>query len=105
MLKQLWNDESGAIISVELVLVVTILGLGMIVGLHTVRNAVVAELGDVAASVGSVNQSYSYAGAQGHSSWTDGSAYQDISDFCEGADDTPNCVDVSGTRPAAPEGQ
>ena len=34
MLKRLWNDEGGAIISAELVLVATILVIGMIVGLE-----------------------------------------------------------------------
>ena len=40
-LKALWNDESGAIVSTEIVLVITILGIGMVVGLTTLRNDVV----------------------------------------------------------------
>jgi Flp pilus assembly pilin Flp len=80
----LWNDESGAVLSTELVLLITILGIGMIVGLTNVRNAVVQELSDVAAAVGNLNQSYSYSAVTGHASLTAGGAWADVADFCEG---------------------
>jgi Flp pilus assembly pilin Flp len=95
---QLWNDEAGFVASTELVLIATILVLGMIVGLHTVRNAVVQELGDVAMAIGAVNQSYSYAGATGHSSSTAGSFWADATDYCDKINDDPNtepdCISV-----------
>lgn len=99
MLKSLWKDECGAIISTELVLVITIAGIGMIVGLSTLRNAVVAELADVAAAVNNVDQSYSYSGVTGHQSATNGSANADVADFCDGADaggSNSQCVAVPG---------
>ena len=84
---KLWNDECGAIISAELVLVMTILGIGMIVGLKAVQLAVVQELNDVAAAVGSINQSYSYAGLANYcgeyGGWTAGSSYTDHGDVCD----------------------
>lgn len=94
MIAQLWNDEAGFIASTELVLIATILVLGMITGLHTVRNSVVQELGDVAQAIGNVNQSYDYAGATGHSSSTAGSNYGDNTDYCDAQ------IDPSGLEPA-----
>ena len=40
----LWNDESGVILSAEIVLIGTILVLGMIVGLVELQCSVIAEL-------------------------------------------------------------
>jgi hypothetical protein len=48
MLKTLWNDESGVILSAEIVLVGTILVLGMITGLVELQSSVIGELQDVA---------------------------------------------------------
>jgi Flp pilus assembly pilin Flp len=83
MLNRLWNDEAGFIVSSELVLVATVLVLGMIVGISSVRNAVVQELADVAAAIGKVNQSYSFSAVTGHNSSTAGSQYVDVNDQCE----------------------
>jgi hypothetical protein len=58
--KDLWRDESGIVNSMDLILISTILVLGMIVGLVSLRNQVVQELSDTANAVGSLNQSYSY---------------------------------------------
>ncbi|MEZ6113337.1 MAG: hypothetical protein R3C99_20335 [Pirellulaceae bacterium] len=83
MLKKLWNDEAGAIISAEVVLVATILVIGMVVGLKSVRDAVVTELADVAQAIANVSQSFSYSGIDGHAVGTAGSFFQDAQDFCD----------------------
>ncbi len=62
MLRQLLNDESGVIISAELVLVLTIAVLAMIVGLSEVAVAVNTELNDVSNAIGALNQTYSFTG-------------------------------------------
>ena len=103
---QLWNDDAGFIVSVELVLIATIAVIGLIAGMTAARDAVVSELSDVAGAVQDLNQSYTYTGVDGHSALTDGSDYVDATDFCDDAEDTPgqadNCIvfDV----PAADEG-
>lgn len=99
LLNRFWTEEEGAIISSELVLVLTIVVIGMIVGLATLRDAVVGELADLAAAIGSVNQTYSFSGLSGHSSSVSGSFYTDATDFCEdGSVDTAgafeNCITV-----------
>jgi hypothetical protein len=84
MLKNFWNDDNGFIVSAELILVSTILVIGLIVGLIEVQSAVIHELNDVGEAIGSINQSYSYAGTMTtkgpHTIATAGSIYGDRSD-------------------------
>ena len=94
MLKQLWNDEVGFVISAELVLVLTIGVLAMIVGLSEVAVAVNTELNDISNAIGRLNQSYSFTGFQSPSyrkhksdyagsSWSDSIDNCDINDSCD----------------------
>ena len=95
MLNQLWTDENGFIVSSELILIATILVIAMVVGLQTVRDAVLQELGDVGAAIGAVSQDYSYGGATGHASNIAGSLYSDATDFCEvPTANSVNCIGV-----------
>lgn len=92
MLRKLWNDESGVIISAELVLVLTVAVLAMIVGLSEVAVAVNTELNDISNAIGALNQSYSFThftstksgGAVSNikSSFA-GSAFVDLTDDCD----------------------
>jgi hypothetical protein len=85
MLKQLWADEAGFLVSAELVLIATITVIGLIVGLAEVQNAVVNELNDIGDAIGSLNQSFFF---HGHSSRSHnklkaivfGSAFRDRTD-------------------------
>ena len=83
MLRQMWNEESGAVLSAEIVLIVTILVIGLIVGLKSLRDAVVSELADVAQAVSNLNQTYSFGGVRGHKARTEGSTFTDRTDFCD----------------------
>ena len=104
MFHRLWTDDAGFVVSAELVLVAAILVLGMLVGLVSVRDQVVQELADVAASVARMNQAYSFAGNTGHTSSVAGSLFNDAPDFCQNpSDDLPGeaalCIEV-GTPPS-----
>ena len=114
MLKKLWNDEAGAVVSAEIMLVATILVIGMIVGLKSVRDAVLTELADVGQAISQVDQSYSYSGVDGHAAATTGSMFQDVVDFCDtGLDEDTDpegpdnsrcvavCADASSGAPGA----
>ena len=57
----------GFIVTVELLFIVTIMVIGLLVGWVAVRDATVAELHDTAEAIGSLDQSYSYAGTTGDS--------------------------------------
>lgn len=102
MLHALWNDEVGFIISSELVLIATILVIGMIVGLTTIRDQVVQEMGDIAMAFSDLTQSYSFGGVSGHTSSTAGSNFVDQTDFCDVApsqtadgNNSPACINVN----------
>jgi Flp pilus assembly pilin Flp len=106
--KQLWNDEAGFIIPAELVLIATILVIGMITGLTSVRDAVITELADVGGAIGAVNQSYTYGGASAHCATTAGSTFTDFLDFCDTAgtgtgEQNSRCLSICAG--AAPERQ
>ena len=98
MMQHLVADEAGFVVSTELVLVATILVIGMITGLTTLRDGVVQELVDVSNAIGNIDQDYTYSQAIAHTSSTAGSAYNDLTDFCEdGIDDAgaePGCLDI-----------
>jgi hypothetical protein len=53
--RRLWADEAGFIISAELVLVATIVVIGMIVGLASLRNSIVQELIDASQAVAAID--------------------------------------------------
>jgi len=101
LLVRLWNDEVGFVVSAELVLIATILVIGMIVGLTTIRDQVVSELADIAAAFSDISQSFAYSGVTGHTSSTAGSNFNDQTDFCDVAPSqnvdgnfSPACISV-----------
>lgn len=75
LFKDLWKDESGAVVSAELVLLGTLGVVGLGVGAAAVGNSVEAELEEVALSIRSLDQSYHVKGFKGSGAWTAGSAY------------------------------
>ena len=99
LLSRLWADEAGFVVSSELVLIATVMVVGMLAGLTTIRDQVVQELADVADAVSEIDQSYSYSAVSGHNSRTAGSIFIDTEDNCDvdGQAQTGNssCVDVS----------
>ncbi len=86
ILSQLWTDEIGAIVSAEIVLIMTILVIGVIVGLKSLRDSIVTELADVAQALANLDQSFSFSGVSGHHAFTDGASFHDQVDFCDTAD-------------------
>lgn len=93
ILRSLWADEAGFVVSAELVLVLTIGVLAMIVGLHAVAKAVTTELGDISQAISVLSQSFFYGGFvhDGHSAVA-GAAFVDIPDTCD-------CVNIVQTPP------
>jgi Flp pilus assembly pilin Flp len=97
MLKRLLRDECGAVISAELVLVLTILVIGVIVGLSEVAVAVNTELNDISNAIGALDQSYFFTMFLGDGgklkSRVAGSRFTDAHDDC---DDNNSCDIVCG---------
>ncbi len=80
LLQRLWADEAGFIISAELVLVATIVGLGMCVGLAEISSAVNHELHDCA-------QSFAACNGDGDSNWEDEGLWSSESEHEQSEDD------------------
>ncbi len=85
LLQDFWRDESGLILSAELVMILTIGVLGLLVGLANVQNAVLGELNDIGLAFRSLNQSFStpsfhgcWKGGCWPTSYTMGSCFVDI---------------------------
>src|SRR4051812_15801455 len=75
LLAQLWADESGVIVSSELVILGTLGVVGTTVGLNMVTTAVNEEFKDLAFGIRSLNQSSSVCGFSSCRAFTAGSAY------------------------------
>jgi len=92
-LAQLWRDDRGAIIASEYLLVVTILVIGIIVGLADLRSAINTELAEIGNAFLALSQGYSFSGEAGGTGGVDGSE----------AIDTPGLLqEISPTPPAFP---
>jgi hypothetical protein len=86
--KKLWNDEGGAVLSAEVVLVGTVAVLGSVTGLHMAAQAVDEELREFAYAIRSLDQSYAFLGHHSCRAWSAGSCYrqpdvqQSLSELC-----------------------
>lgn len=92
-----WRDEHGFIVSSELVFVATLLVIGMVTGLTTIRDQVLSELGDLADAVSEVDQSFTIAAMTGHSASTAGVDFTDEEDFCEQDAQASDQIGVGGS--------
>lgn len=104
MLRRFLRDESGQLVSTEMMLLATILVLGSVVGLKSVRDSAVTELADVAQAFSNISQSFSYTATDGHGTSTAGAVFIDITDFCDTNDpndplQTSKCVILDATTP------
>lgn len=80
------RKQGGFIMTTELVLLVTVMVVGMIVGLVSMRDSVNAEMEDVAEAIGSLDQSYSFDGIENvqQTAFIDGSVFTDAEDVNAG---------------------
>jgi len=77
LIRNLFADEAGFIVSSEVVLVGTITVLGMVIGLSEVAFNINQELEDVGSAFGSINHAYSFRGAAGGKGSSSGSSHND----------------------------
>ena len=84
LITKLLNDESGFLISAELILIATIAVLGLVVGLSEIAFNVNNELEDVASAFGSINQSFHVKGGNSCGKGSKaGSSFSDDADQCD----------------------
>ena len=102
MLRRLFSDESGVVVSAELVLVLTVTVLASVVGLSEVAVAVNTELNDLSNGVGALSQTFEYMGfgsvdsAGNTKSTADGGIFYDETDDCD-ANTTCDIVGFAAT--------
>lgn len=101
VINRLWTEQTGAIVSAEIMLAATILVLGVIVGLKSVRDSVATELADVGQAFSTINQSYCYSGTSGHAASSGGGEYQDKADFCDNNSNNNHCPSAKCVNVAA----
>ena len=114
ILRRLLQDEHGFVMSTEMTVVATLLVVGLVTGLQCVQSAVVGEMKDVAAALGSLNQSYCFTGKHGcwfwhcgTTSWTAGSCFVDCLDELPAPVDfgcvcLEPCVEIAPPVPPVP---
>jgi Flp pilus assembly pilin Flp len=64
LMQQLWQDDAG-IVALEYLLVATIVGLGLVVGLSNLEIALDNELTELANAITALDQSYSFMTVRG----------------------------------------
>ena len=106
------KKQGGFVLTAELVLLVTILVFGAIVGMVSMRDALNAEMDDVAEAIGAVDQGYQYQGiindqltaAITGSAWTDAvdtNAGDGVGFYFTAADSEATALGSNVTRPDA----
>jgi len=70
-----WNDESGSIVSAEMVTIGAIVAMGAVTAAQTASSTIDDELRDVSKAIRNLNQSYSYKGFRGCNAVTAGSTF------------------------------
>ena len=104
-IRNAWDDEQGVILSMEMILIATLVVIGLIVGYATLRDAMVQELGDTAAGVARLQQSYSFGSAELAGSFG-GIPYEASSagsEFVDESDRGEDVADQSGQPPLCME--
>lgn len=93
--RRVWNDQSGFVLSVEMLLLGTVIVVGLIVGHTAVRDALNCELSDIGGALQDLNQSYMFSFENSDGSTTE-SSFVDTRDWCDQPEDpvgqADNCV-------------
>ena len=76
LFSKMWQDDDG-IVAFEYLLVATIIGLSLVVGLSAVSHALNIELAELASAILNLNQTYTYDGASSCTGSVLGSAVTD----------------------------
>jgi hypothetical protein len=104
--KKLWADDSGSILSLEIILVATVLLLGVLTGLASLRDAIITELADIGGAISDLDQSFIIRGPVAASSATVDTVFNDRRDFGDIAGEpiavNERCLVIAAGAPVAP---
>lgn len=82
MKKHTKKSQAGFVMTTELVLILSVMVIGMVVGLVTMRDSLTAEMEDVAEAIGQLDQSYAFDGLVN----AEGTAFLEGSGFIDAID-------------------
>ena len=102
MVKNFLNDECGAIVSIEMIIIITVAVLALIVGWSEVAVAINSELDDISNAVGKLDQSYFFVGFGSSKINGQPKTYFHGATFVDAPDDCDNghgLVCATGTEP------
>ena len=92
----LWCDPNGFVLSVELMLLATVIVIGLIVGHTTFRDVLNSELSDISGALQDLNQSYTATATDSSDGSTIVSSFLDRLDHCDQPGDpigaADNCI-------------
>lgn len=106
MKKHTKKSQAGFVMTTELVLILSVMVIGMVVGLVTMRDSLTAEMEDVAEAIGQLDQSYAFDGlvnAEG-TAFLEGSGFIDATDTLAGDEATFNFIAADFTESNASNG-
>jgi hypothetical protein len=64
MVKSLWSDETGAVLSMELILIMVLVVIGSVAGLTALRDIMNAKLAEISAAMAAIDPGYGFGGLQ-----------------------------------------
>lgn len=76
-LRQLWRDDDGSVIATEYMMLASVVALGGVTGMASLRDATVSESQETAQSIRTINQSYRNTGAKTTGASTTGAQVTD----------------------------
>lgn len=87
------NVRGGFVISIELILVVVVVAIGLITATSAMRETIVSELSDVGGTLQDINQSFTINGVVGTSAVSAGANFLDDNDYCDNNGDVAGQAD------------
>ena len=104
MLRTLFNDENGFVVSAEILVIFTLIFCAAVVGFAVIRDSLVHEMHDVSEAIGAVSQSYNVTGLRkarndgNYHARCSGFGFNDRADNCD-------CVGITLTSVAGKDDQ
>lgn len=89
MLRTLINDESGFVVTAEILVIFTLIFCATVVGFAVIKDSLAHELHDVSEAIGSVSQSYNVVGLRkarsngNYHAQCSGFGFNDAADDCD----------------------
>jgi len=96
MLKRLWKEEDGVLVSLEIILAAMMLVFGLLAGMQVLRDAAALELADLGQAIGAINNSFRISGITGPGTNGSGVMGSEFVDATDSGDVAPAPLGLNG---------